>query len=223
MLLTSRKLLQRKLLDMECDLRGTLRNFGLKVGVVSTGKFEARIRELVTGSPRLALIVEPLLAVRRVMRQQFAVLHKMLLDTVCHDPVCRRFMTAPGVGVVVALTYRATVDQPQRFVYSRAVGAHVGLTPRRHQSGEITAKEKERLRVAGHGASVPQVRAAVATAQHFSPTRSAAITHCAAGCRPTLDRRVLSPGDGAQLCAGRRHQPSRSPGADIDRAGSASI
>jgi transposase len=75
MLLTSRKLLQRKLLAVECDLRGTLRNFGLKVGVVSTGKFEARIRELVTGSPRLAPMVEPLLAVRRVMGQQFAVLH----------------------------------------------------------------------------------------------------------------------------------------------------
>jgi len=137
MLLTSRKLLQRKLLDVESDLRGTLRNFGLKVGVVSAGKFEARIRELVAGYPRLALVVEPILAVRRVMRQQFAVLHKMLLDTVRHDPVCRRLMTAPGVGVVVALTYRATVDQPQRFIHSRAVGAHVGLTPRRHQSGEI--------------------------------------------------------------------------------------
>ena len=73
----------------------------------------------------------------RVMRQQFAVLHKMLLDTVRHDPICRRLMTAPGVGAVVALTYRATIDQPQRFVHSRAVGAHVGLTPKRYQSGEI--------------------------------------------------------------------------------------
>src|SRR5215468_3092072 len=73
---------------------------------------------------------------RRVMRQQLAVLHKMLLDTVRGDPVCRRLMTAPGVGAVVALTYRATVDQPQRFVHSRAVGAHVGLTPKRYQSGE---------------------------------------------------------------------------------------
>lgn len=89
------------------------------------------------GFPRLAAIVEPLLTVRRVMRQQFAVLHKMLLDTVRHDPVCKRLMTAPGVGAVVALTYRATVDQPHRFVHSRAVGAHVGLTPRRYQSGEI--------------------------------------------------------------------------------------
>src|SRR5580704_7074280 len=137
MLLTSRKLLQRKLLDVECDLRGTLRNFGLKVGVVSGGRYEARIRELVVGFPRLAAIAEPLLSVRRVMRQQFAVLHKMLLDTVRDDPVCRRLMTAPGVGAVVALTYRATVDQPQRFVHSRAVGAHVGLTPKRYQSGEV--------------------------------------------------------------------------------------
>lgn len=64
-------------------------------------------------------------------------MHKMLLELARQDPVCRRLMTAPGVGAVVALTYRATVDQPQRFVHSRAVGAHVGLTPRRHQSGEI--------------------------------------------------------------------------------------
>jgi transposase len=136
MLLTTRKLLQRKLLDVECDLRGTLRNFGLKVGVVSSSRYEARVRELVASFPRLAAIAEPLLNVRRVMRQQFAVLHKMLLDTVRGDPVCRRLMTAPGVGAVVALTYRATVDQPQRFVHSRAVGAHVGLTPKRYQSGE---------------------------------------------------------------------------------------
>ncbi len=126
MLLTSRKLLQRKLLDVESDLRGTLRNFGLKVGIVGGSRYEARVRELVAGFPRLAAIVEPLLSVRRVMRQQFAVLHKMLLDTV-----------RPGVGAVVALTYRATVDQPQRFLHSRAVGAHVGLTPKRYQSGEI--------------------------------------------------------------------------------------
>jgi transposase len=136
MLLTSRKLLQRKLLDLESDLRGTLRNFGLKIGAVSGSRYEARVRELVAGFPRLAAIAEPLLNVRRVMRQQFAVLHKMLLDTVRGDPVCRRLMTAPGVGAVVALTYRATVDQPQRFAHSRAVGAHVGLTPKRYQSGE---------------------------------------------------------------------------------------
>lgn len=137
MLLTARKLVQRKMLDVDANLRGTLRNFGLKVGVVGQAGFETRVRELVKGLPRLAAIVEPMLTIRRVMRQEFTRLHRMLLDVVRHDPVCRRLMTAPGVGAVVALTYRATVDQPQRFVHSRAVGAHVGLTPRRHQSGEI--------------------------------------------------------------------------------------
>jgi transposase len=137
MLLTARKLVQRKMLDVDADLRGTLRNFGLKVGAVGQAGFEMRVRELVKGFPRLAAIVEPMLTIRRVMRQEFTRLHKMLLEVVRHDPVCRRLMTAPGVGAVVALTYRATLDQPQRFVHSRAVGAHVGLTPRRHQSGEI--------------------------------------------------------------------------------------
>src|SRR4029077_17123942 len=112
-------------------------NFGLKVGVVGGSRYEERGRELVAGFPRLAAIVEPLLSVRRVMRQQFAVLHKILLAPVRDAPVGPRLRRAPGGGAVVALTYRATVDQPQLFVHSRAVGAHVGLTPKRYQSGEI--------------------------------------------------------------------------------------
>jgi len=70
MLLTSRKLLHRKLLDVESDLRGTLRNFGLKVGVVGGSRYEARVRELVAGFPRLTAIAEPLLIVRRVRDYQ---------------------------------------------------------------------------------------------------------------------------------------------------------
>jgi transposase len=135
--LTSRQLLQAKALDIENDLRGTLRNFGLKVGMVGTVKFEARIRELVADHPDLAAIVEPLLIARRVLREQLGVLHRQLLEMVRHDEVCRRLMTTPGVGPVVALTFRATVDVPSRFTSSKAVGAAFGLTPRRQQSGEI--------------------------------------------------------------------------------------
>jgi transposase len=135
MLLTSRQLLQAKALDIENDLRGTLRNFGLKVGVVGTVKFEARIRELVVDHPDLAAITEPLLIARRVLREQLDV--RRLLAVVRQDEVCRRLMTVPGVGPVVALTFRATVDVPARFKNSKAVGAVFGLTPRRHQSGEI--------------------------------------------------------------------------------------
>jgi len=137
MLLTHRKLLQSKAIAIDNDLRGTLRNFGLKVGVVGTVKFEARIKELVENLPDLAVLVEPLLMVRRVLREQFSILHRRLLAIVRDDEVCRRLMTIPGVGPVVALTYRATVDVPARFRNSKAVGAVFGLTPSRYQSGEI--------------------------------------------------------------------------------------
>jgi transposase len=136
MLLTHRKLLQSKAIAVENDLRGTLRNFGLKVGVAGAVKFEARIKELVADIPDLAGMVEPLLIVRRVLREQIAVLHRRLLAIVKDDVVCRRLMTIPGVGPVVALSYRATIDVPARFHNSRAVGAVLGLTPCKYQSGE---------------------------------------------------------------------------------------
>ena len=104
---------------------------------MGTVKFEARIKELVENLPDLAVLVEPLLMVRRVLREQFAILHRRLLAIVRDDEVCRRLMTVPGVGPVVALTYRATVDVPARFRNSKAVGAVFGLTPSKYQSGEI--------------------------------------------------------------------------------------
>jgi transposase len=136
MLLTHRKLLQSKAIAVENDLRATLRNFGLKVGMVGTVKFEARIRELVENLSDLAVLVEPLLVVRRVLHEQIGVLHRRLLAVVRDDEVCRRLMTVPGIGPVVALTYRVTVDVPARFKNSKAVGAVFGLTPSRYQSGE---------------------------------------------------------------------------------------
>ncbi|MGA9122213.1 MAG: transposase, partial [Pseudolabrys sp.] len=95
-----------------------------------------RIKELVESHPDLAVLVEPLLVVRRVLREQLAVLHRRVLAIVRDDEVCRRLMTVPSVGPVVALTYRATVDVPARFRTSKAVGAVLGLTPCKDQSGE---------------------------------------------------------------------------------------
>jgi transposase len=136
MLLTHRKLLQSKAIAIENDLRATLRNFGLKVGMIGTVKYVTRIRELAENLPDLAVLVEPLLIVRRVVREQLGILHRRLLAIVRDDDVCRRLMTIPGVGPVVALTYRVTVDVPARFRNSKAVGAVFGLTPAKYQSGE---------------------------------------------------------------------------------------
>src|SRR5262249_58597891 len=82
------------------------------------------------------VLVEPLLIVRRVIREQLGILHRRLLAIVRDDDVCRRLMTIPGVGPVVALTFRVTVDVPARFRKSKAVGAGFGLTPAKYQSGE---------------------------------------------------------------------------------------
>ena len=137
MMLTHRKLLQSKAIAIENDLRGTLRNFGLKVGIAGKTKFEARIKELVENLPDLAELVEPMLVVRRTLREQIVILHRRLLAIVRDDEVCQRLMTTPGVGPVVALTYRATVDVPARFRKSKSVGAVFGLTCSKYQSGEI--------------------------------------------------------------------------------------
>src|SRR3989475_7884180 len=134
-LLTHRKLLQSKAIAIDNDLRATLRNFGLKVGMIGTVKFEARIKELVENVPDLAVLVQPLLIVRQVVREQLGILHRRVLAIVRDDDVCRRLMTIPAVGPVGALTYRVTVDLPARFRNSKAVGAEFGLAPSKDQSG----------------------------------------------------------------------------------------
>ena len=135
-MLTARKLLQAKVLDIEADLRGTLKNFGLRVGVVGKGGFRARVRELIEGRDGLSAVMEALLEAHAALQAQYNLLHKRLLDLVRDDPLCRRLMSAPGVGPVIALTFQATVDIPTRFPKSRLVGAHFGLTPKRYASGE---------------------------------------------------------------------------------------
>ena len=135
-LLTARKILQEKGLAIENDIRGLLRNFGLKVGGVGLGKFDQRIRDLVEGMPELVEIMEPLLAARQKLREMFTKLHRKLLSIVRDDDVCRRLMTIPGVGPVVSLAFKSTIDVPARFKNSKAVGPSLGLTPVLNQSGE---------------------------------------------------------------------------------------
>lgn len=136
-LLTARKLIQGKLLDIESGIRGVLRGFGLKVGAISRGRFEARIRDLVEGQAVLETVIGSMLAVRAALQAEFARLHRALLALVREDPVCQQLMSVPGVGAVVAMTFRSGVDDPTRFRRSRDVGPHFGLTPRKYQSGEI--------------------------------------------------------------------------------------
>ena len=116
MLLTHRKLLQSKAIAIENDLRGTLRNFGLKVGMVGKVKFETRIKELVENLPDLAILVEPLLIVRRTLREQIVILHHRLLAIVRDDEVCRR----PSCGSTIPRLVIRGVTGRQRWYAKRS-------------------------------------------------------------------------------------------------------
>lgn len=137
-LLSARRLLKRKLIDLENELRGSLKAFGIKIGAVSRGKFEAHTLELVQASePLIRDVIAGLLAVRRAVWSEYKRLHNALVRVVGRDAVCRRVTTIPGVGPVTALAFKAAIDDPHRFNRSRTVGAHFGLTPKRFQSGTI--------------------------------------------------------------------------------------
>jgi transposase len=135
-LLVGRKLLLGKLHDVELSIRGILRGFGLKVGQVSRGRFAARVQELIAGQEMLETVIGAMLTARAGLHSEFMRLHRRLLAIVRDDAVCRRLMTVPGVGAVVALTFTSAIDDPARFTSSKAVGPHFGLTPKKYQSGE---------------------------------------------------------------------------------------
>jgi transposase len=135
-MLTARKLVQTKLRDVENSLRGILRGFGLKVGKTTERGFAGRITELVSRHPRLEVIAQALLAVRSVLRQEFAAFEKQARRMAQTNPRARLLMSTPAVGPIVALTYASAIDDPGRFRSSKQAGAHFGLTPKKHQSGE---------------------------------------------------------------------------------------
>ncbi|MEM1300493.1 MAG: IS110 family transposase [Pseudomonadota bacterium] len=136
-LLNSRKTLLSKRLELENHIRGNLKVFGLKVGAVTARGFEARVQELIKDDADLLSYVEPLLRVRGQIQIEINALDKKIRHLVKEDPVCRRFMTIPGVGPLTALLFKSTVDDPQRFAKSANVAVHLGLTPRKYASGEI--------------------------------------------------------------------------------------
>jgi transposase len=134
--LTARKLIQSKLFDIEMSLRGILRGFGLKVGPTTPKRFAARIKELVSGHSTLEVVADALLAAHAVLLREFSGFERRVLTMARGDARARLLMSAPGVGAIVALTYVSAVDDPTRFKSSKGVGAHFGLTPKKHQSGE---------------------------------------------------------------------------------------
>ena len=133
-LLTSRAQLVRMRVDLANQIRGVLKPFGLIACNGGGQAFADRVRALVANGP-LQTVAEALLAARQAINSQVAILTRRLIDMARQDQAVKRLMTTPGVGTLVALTYVSVIDQPGRFAKSSSVGAYLGLTPRRFQSG----------------------------------------------------------------------------------------
>lgn len=136
-LLSTRKALLKKTMDLANEVLGLLKIFGVRLPrTVKHGSFDGLVRPMIEMDEVLAHAVIPLLDARAVLFQHYLELDRRVKSAASQDAVCMRMMTVPGVGPIAALTFKAAVDDPKRFKRSRTVAAHFGLTPRRYQSGE---------------------------------------------------------------------------------------
>ncbi len=135
--LNSRAQLVKIKRDLENQIRGLLKNLGLRIGKAGGKVFHRRAEELLGRHGLLWEAVRPLLAVRELVRREIAGLTRKLLALARDNDESRRLLTVPGIGPITALAFCAAIDEPSRFRHSRSVGAYFGLTPRRHASGEV--------------------------------------------------------------------------------------
>jgi transposase len=118
-------------------IRGVLKTFGLLPGAMRGLPFDRKVEVLLEGRSDVEPIVRPMLVAWRQLRVQIAAFDKAIRAMVRMSGPSRLLMSVPGVGLLSALAYVSTVEDPSRFARSRSVGAHLGLTPRQYQSGEV--------------------------------------------------------------------------------------
>ncbi|MGJ8531698.1 MAG: IS110 family transposase [Alphaproteobacteria bacterium] len=136
-LLSTRKALLKKTMDLANEVRGLLKIFGIRLPrTVKHGSFDGLVRPIIEMDNVLAHAIIPLLDARLALFQSYLELDRRVKHAATMDEDCMRMMTVPGVGPIAALTFKAAIDDPTRFKKSRTVAAHFGLTPRRYQSGE---------------------------------------------------------------------------------------
>jgi transposase len=127
--------------DIEAQARGVLKTYGRRLGAVSQRRdrvgFRDQLRAAASGDPILEMVAASLIAVHDVVCAEAGTIEDELLAIARDSGLTRRLMTVPGVGPIVALNFIAAVDDVGRFARATDVGAYLGLTPRRYQSGEI--------------------------------------------------------------------------------------
>jgi transposase len=136
-LVTARRQLLKMRLQISNQIRGLMKTFGLVVPKGAGSVFERNVLARLQGEDKLARIVLPMLQAWREIRLRVAELSKQLVTMASEDRRCRLLTSIPGVGTVTATAFVAAVEDPANFRNSRAVGAWIGLTTRRFQSGEV--------------------------------------------------------------------------------------
>lgn len=136
-LVTARTLLLKMQLQLSNQIRGLMKTFGLIVPKGAGRVFDGHVCELITSHSALEKIILPLLAAWRELRAKTASLTKQLADSARQSEQCGLLMSIPGVGMVTACSFVAAVEDPNNFPRSRSVGAWLGLTTKRYQSGEV--------------------------------------------------------------------------------------
>lgn len=119
------------------QIRGLMKTFGL---IIPKGKgrvFDGDVRKLLDGNNELAKIILPLLEAWHDIRKRAADLGRQLLIVARGSEATKLLMTIPGIGAVTAVSYVTAIENPENFRTSRSVGAWLGLTTRRYQSGEV--------------------------------------------------------------------------------------
>ena len=117
-------------------IRGLLGSLGIRFAKGS-GKLAGLVREALEGRDELRATIDPLLRAAAALEREIARLDKAVSGRAKDDPAARLLMTVPGIGPVTALAFAATIGDAERFAKSRTVGAYIGLTSRRWQSGEM--------------------------------------------------------------------------------------
>jgi len=140
LLLAARERLVRIRIDIEGQARGILKTFGIRLGIVRKGRsrrdFRDQLNEIVSGDPILEAVFASLIKVHEVVCLKTTDLESEIQAYARNCALARRLTSVPGVGPIVALSFIATIDDATRFRRAVDVGAYLGLTPRRYQSGE---------------------------------------------------------------------------------------
>lgn len=139
-------------LALENQIRGILKTFGRIVPKGAGGLFEKNVRALITDDAEIAAVILPLFQARQIARSKCAALDRRLIGSVQGDATCRMLMTIQGIGPITAVAYLAALEKPDTFKRSRAVGAWLGLTPRRCGPGVRLQKRQPK------GVTCPSVK-----------------------------------------------------------------